>query len=110
MGILARYDWYRFSIIVTDFDSSSMEFLSAAQEFVNIPSYNKRCFLEYFHKVVKYQNITSIELINYFSFEILSTLKLKSLRASADATMLNIKKKLRMLSIQTRVIILHCHM
>ncbi len=42
IGILARYDWYRFSIVVTDFDTVSMEFLNVADRFMNRSAYNKR--------------------------------------------------------------------
>lgn len=111
MGILARYQWYRYSIIVTDFDNELTEFLEAAEKFEKISTYNKTYAILFntFLILIIICNILNKKcILNSIRFEILSMIKLKRLRRSKNIDL--VKLKLKAMSLETRVIILHCHM
>jgi hypothetical protein len=82
MSLLARYQWFKYSIIVTDF-SGSNEFIKAAETLQN-------------NNVLK-QN-----------FEILSVVKLRIKKGRIKRD--EIIKRFKFMSSETRVILLHCHM
>lgn len=82
MSLMVRYDWLKYSIIVTD-HSGSHEFLRAAEN------------LQYSHLSQK-------------KFKILSVIKLKLKKKQMNHS--EIVHKFKFLAPETRVIILHCHM
>ena len=82
MSLLARYEWFKYSLVVTDF-SGSLQFLKAAEELQTTHSSNKR-------------------------FEILSVVKLKIKKKQLNKA--ELKYRLKHLVSETRVFLLHCNM
>ncbi|CAF0742170.1 unnamed protein product [Brachionus calyciflorus] len=81
MSLMARYEWFKYSVIVTDY-SGSHEFLRAAENLQN-------------------------SHLSKHEFQILSVVKLKLKKNRMNKT--EIIRRFKLLAPETRVILLHCH-
>ncbi len=99
LGILARYEWWKYSIIVTGF-SGSEEFLKAAENLTDNIKRNSANTKPY---LIICLFKTRFYLI-ILRFEILTTLKVKPKKGNRD----ELRRKFKSISLETRVIVLHC--